>query len=49
MTTDPTLTPPGDAAEPERHATDGEITNRLDAAIEWVGKGFSWLVSYNFV
>lgn len=45
MTTDPTPLPPGaPEPEPQRHATDGEISNRLDAGVEWVGKGFSWLV-----
>lgn len=40
MTTEPSpLSDP-----PERHAADGEITNPLDAAVEWIGKGFSWLV-----
>jgi TRAP-type mannitol/chloroaromatic compound transport system permease small subunit len=42
MSQDPAV--PNPEAPPERHVSEGEITNRLDAAVEWVGKGFSWLV-----
>lgn len=42
MSPDPTV--PNPESPPERHASEGEIANRLDAAVEWVGKGFSWLV-----
>ena len=42
MSLDPTI--PNPESPPERHVSEGEIANRLDAAVEWVGKSFSWLV-----
>ncbi len=32
------------ASPPEGHATDGHLANPFDAAIDWCGKGISWLV-----